>query len=327
MVTKRMWIAECGLRNVAMSVLLLALSSQALSQEVSLSAKTDSLHYRIGDWITLKVEGKIPPTVEAIAPAVKDSIGSFEVLKVEAQEVESKENGYRRVWNFRVVTFDSGKGYIPPVDFVYRLKGDTTQRLARSNSLMLDIGSIAVDPQGDIKDIKLPFDAPWKFEDYLPYLIALGVFGLAGFAYSYWRRKKRQREREFERLKPHIPPHQQALYELRELEDKKLWQQGKVKEYYSEATEIIRRFFEGRWGIIALELTSDEILSQMKSIRESQKVWREMVSFFTTADLVKFAKYAPTPEEHEKELRWAFEIVRAMEQREAIAKEEVVYAG
>ena len=37
-----------------------------------------------------------------------------------------------------------------------------------------------------------------------------------------------------------------------------------------------------------------------------------MQSFFVTADLVKFAKYISNPEENEKELKWAYEIVRAM---------------
>jgi hypothetical protein len=232
-----------------------------------------------------------------------------------------------RRWVFTITSFDSGKGYVPPVELAYRVKGDTTQRIARSNSLTLDLGSVAVDPEGEIKDVKPPLDAPWKFEDFLPYLIALAVLALTAGAYYYWRKKRKQREEAVVLAKPEIPPHQRALYELRELEDKKLWQQGKVKEYYSEATEIVRRFFEGRWGIDALELTSDEIMKHMKNVAESQKVWKEMQSFFTTADLVKFAKYNPTVEEHENELKEAYEIVRAMVPVTPVEKEKVEYAG
>ena len=85
-----------------------------------------------------------------------------------------------------------------------------------------------------------------------------------------------------------------------------------MKEYYSETTEIIRTFFEGRFGIVALEMTSDEILRQMKSVPEAKMHWKEMNTFFLTADLVKFAKYEATPVEHENEMKWAFEIVRSM---------------
>jgi hypothetical protein len=77
-------------------------------------------------------------------------------------------------------------------------------------------------------------------------------------------------------------------------------------------TEIIRHFFERRWSIIALELTTDEILVQMKNIPDALTVWNELESFFRTADLVKFAKYQPSPAEHENEMRTAYEIVRNM---------------
>lgn len=300
------------------------LAALASAQEISVTAKTDSTNYRIGDWIRLTVEAKFPASVESILPAVKDSIGSFEILKGEAMEKSEQDS---RAWVFTITSFDSGKGFLPPVELAYRVKGDTTQRIARSNSLILDLGSVAVDPEGEIKDIKPPLDAPWKFEDFLPYLIALAVMALVAGAYYYWRKKWKQREEAVVLAKPKIPPHQQALYELRELEDKKLWQQGKVKEYYSESTEIVRRFFEGRWGIDALELTSDEIMKHMKNVVESQKVWKEMESFFTTADLVKFAKYSPTVEEHEYELKYAYEIVRAMVPVLQVEKEEVEYAG
>lgn len=306
------------------AVLVAGIFQFSSTQEVSVTAKTDSTNYRIGDWIRLAVEAKFPASVESVLPAVKDSIGSFEILRVEEMENPSQDS---KGWVFTVTSFDSGKGYVPPVEIGYRVKGDTAQRIARSNSLILDLGSVAVDSEGEIRDIKPPLDAPWKFEDFLPYLIALILLALAISAYYYLRKKRKQREEAVVYTKPQIPPHQQALYELRELEDKKLWQQGKVKEYYSEATEIVRRFFEGRWGIDALELTSDEIIKKMKAVAESQAVWKEMQAFFTTADLVKFAKYNPTVVEHEKELKYAYEIVRAMVPVERVEKEEVVYAG
>jgi hypothetical protein len=186
---------------------------------------------------------------------------------------------------------------------------------------MLNIAGVAIDPKGEIKDIKPPMSAPWLFEDILPYLIALIIAAaLACGFYYYWRKKKRKRDLLAD-IKVIIPPHREALTALRVLEEKKLWQQGFVKQYYSEVTEIIRHFFERRWGIIALELTTDEILIQMKHIPDALKVWKEMESFFITADLVKFAKYEPSPAEHENEMRSAYEIVRMMVPKAPVATE------
>jgi hypothetical protein len=281
------------------------LSSTALAQEVRLTAKTEVDTFRLGSWIDVQVEGKFDATVDTIAPVVKDSVGLLEVIKVERNSTEPK-------WLIRLSTIDSGKVFLPPIEFDYTVKGDTSKHKAYTNSLLLNIAGVTIDPKGEIKDIKQPMSAPWLFEDFLPYLIALIVIAaLAGGFYYYWRKKK-QKQDLLANIKVIIPPHREALTALRVLEEKKLWQQGLVKQYYSEITEIIRHFFERRWGIIALELTTDEILLQMKHIPDALKVWKEMDSFFIAADLVKFAKYEPSLAEHENEIRSAYEIVRMM---------------
>jgi hypothetical protein len=291
------------MRNVFFVFFLL--SSTVLAQPVRLTAKTEADAFRLGGWIDVQVEGNFSTTIDTIAPIVKDSIGLLEVVKV-------ARNGTEPKWLIRLTTIDSGKVFLPPIEFDYKVKGDSSTQKAYTNSLLLNIAGVAIDPKGDIKDIKPPMSAPWLFEDFLPYLIALVVLAaLAGGFYYYWWKKKLKQDM-LANVKVIIPPHREALTALRVLEEKKLWQQGLVKQYYSEITEIIRYFFERRWGIIALELTTDEILIQMKHIPDALKVWKEMESFFITADLVKFAKYEPSPAEHETEMQWAYEIVRMM---------------
>jgi hypothetical protein len=285
-------------------------------QQVGLSARTDSTNYRIGDWVNLHVEGTVSADVDTIAPAVaKDSIGSFAVLHVE-------RDANKPSWTLRLMTIDSGNVFIPPVTFDYRVKGDTVVHQAFTNPISLTISGIAVDSKGDIKDIKAPISAPWQLQDLIPYLVALILLCAAGYGYYYYRKRQKQKLAAYVPPKPKIAPHTAALFALRELEDKKLWQNGRVKEFYSEVTGIVRTFFEGRWNFIALELTTDEILEHMKKYPESEPVWKEMQSFFVTADLVKFAKYVPAPEDNESELRLAYGIVRAMTPAPATMEEE-----
>ena len=291
----------------------------AFSQDAGLSARTDSANYQIGDWIELHIDGTVSPAVDTIAPAVTDSVGGFQILHVE--RVADKPS-----WTMRLMTIDTGNVFIPPVPFDYRVKGDTAAHRVYTNAISLNISGIAVDAKGDIKDIVGPVSAPWQFADFLPYLIALFVLGAVGYGYYYYRRKQKEKLAAYVPPKPKIAPHAAALFALRELEDKKLWQNGHVKEYYSEVTGIVRTFFEGRWNFIALELTTDEILDHMKRIPESEKIWNEMRSFFVEADLVKFAKRVPAPEENENELQWAYEIVRAMTPIPATVEEEEQHA-
>ncbi len=305
-------------RLAFLAVMIPLLITVAGAQEPQLRAFVDSSEYKIGEWVHVRVTADAPPGISSLAPAVKDSLGAFELLSID--EVPGGET--ERTWNFKLITFDSGKVFIPPIPFSYSVAGDTLQRQAVTNMIFLTIHGVTVDPQGELKDIKPPLDAPWKFEDFLPYLIALALLALAVWAYRYYRRKKRERESAYVPLKPVIPPARVALAALQALEEKRLWQQGRVKEYYSEATGIIRRFLEDQYTILALESTSDEIMQQLKPRPEAQSLLKQFQSFLTTADLVKFAKYAPTPDEHEAELRWAYEIVRTMAPRPEQKPEE-----
>jgi hypothetical protein len=296
------------MKSLVITILFVLFAAAAQAQEPRVTARTDSAQYKVGEWILLHVSAELPADVDSLAPAVKDSVGAFEILNIDASRAAS---GHQE-WIFKLTMFDTGNVFIPPVAFSYKHRQDTLERIAYSNPISLSIVSIPFDPKGDIKDIKPPLDAPWKFEDFLPYLIALLILALAAIGYYYYRKWKKRREEGFVPVKPSIPPGQVALTALRLLEDKHLWQQGKVKQYYSEVTEIVRRFIEDQYGVLALESTSDEILAQLLKLPEAQALLKEFRSFFTTADLVKFAKYIPAPEEHDHELRWAYEIVRAM---------------
>ena len=299
-------------------IVLMLFVSAARAQEPRVTAKTDSVQYKIGDWILMHVSADLTADVDSLVPAVKDSIGAFEILSIDGQRAAA---GHQE-WLFKLTLFDTGNVFIPPVAFAYKHRQDTLQRMAYTNPISLTVVGIPFDPKGDIKDIKPPLSAPWKFEDFLPYLIALLVLAFAAVAYYYYKKWKKRREEGYVPVKPSIPPGQAALAALHALEEQHLWQQGKVKQYYSEVTEIVRRFLEDQYRVSALESTSDEIIAQLLALPEAQAMLKEFRSFFTTADLVKFAKYIPDPDDHNSELRWAYEIVRAMIPNESPVPEE-----
>lgn len=275
---------------------------------VYLKAFTDSTEYFIGDRVDLHIEARTESTVDSIAPMVRDSLGSFEILHVERR-------GTDLVWTIYMSTIDSGRVFVPPVTFRYYVHQDTTPRFASTNPFFVTFRGIVINPQGDIRDIKPPLSAPLEFADVLPYLIVLLVLGGAiGGWYIYKKRRNRQEVSDTPVIT--IPPHKEALAALRQLEEKKLWQQGLVKEYYSELTTILRLFFERRWDILALESTTDEILAQMKRIPEALLLWNDLEWCLRTADLVKFAKFIPSPEDNNRALQNAYDIVRAMAPRE-----------
>ncbi|MFH0991972.1 MAG: hypothetical protein V1799_18355 [bacterium] len=301
-----------SLRIVAIVGAVLLTSLVCVAQEPVLTARLDSTSYRIGSWITVHIDAKFSETIPSIFPAMKDSLGSFEILKIDSLLSALDQGVRRQEWIIRMMTFDSGTVAVPPIPFAYRTANDSTIRIASSNPLVLTTTGIEIDPRGDIRDIKPPMDAPWAFEDFIPYIVALLIIGISAYGYHYYRKRKIKNEADLLPPKPAIPPAYIALAALRELEEKRLWQQGYIKQFYSEVTEIIRRFLEHQFGFLALESTSDEIMQQLKRIPEARVLIKQFQSFFTTADLVKFAKYEPAPVDHDDELRCAYEVVRAM---------------
>ncbi|MCX7983750.1 MAG: hypothetical protein N3A63_02465 [Bacteroidetes bacterium] len=288
-------------------LLILALPVQT-QQRLYLKAYTDSTEYTIGDRVDLHIEVRTEISIDSIAPMLSDSLGSFEVLHVQRNDSEF-------FWTVYLSTTDSGRVVVPPIPFRYFVNTDSTPHVAYTNPFYLTFRPVLVNPHGDIKDIKPPLSAPLEFEDVLPYLIVLVVIALSISVWYYFK-KKSYSQHSHEEMRINIPPHKEALAALRQLEEKKLWQQGFVKEYYSEVTTILRIFFEKRWSILALESTTDEILHQMKRIPEALLVWGDLEWCLRTADLVKFAKYIPSPEENERILQHAYAIVRIMAPKE-----------
>jgi hypothetical protein len=118
---------------------------------------------------------------------------------------------------------------------------------------------------------------------------------------------------------PSRPAHEIALEALRKLETEKLWQEGRIKEYHSRMSDIIRTYIEQTLFINAMEMTTDLILcaDQIKALNQRNK--NELQELLERADLVKFAKFQPLANEHEASMKNAVSFIESTISQEAIA--------
>ena len=122
-----------------------------------------------------------------------------------------------------------------------------------------------------------------------------------------------------------IPPHIKALAALENLEKEQLWQKGLIKDYHSRITKIIRNYFEERFDLPAMELTTTETIYHLNNIKEKDLIIDTTYNFLSNADLVKFAKFQPLESVNEEMMRQAREIVDStIPQKKMITEEEVV---
>lgn len=93
--------------------------------------------------------------------------------------------------------------------------------------------------------------------------------------------------------------------------NKKIWQQGRLKEYHTELTDVIREYISRRFTVSSVEQTSDETLRALRPLLSDQKeLFDQLRKMLTLADLVKFAKWTTTPDENEQSLRSAYSFVK-----------------
>lgn len=216
-----------------------------------------------------------------------DSSEQFEVIH--GPDIENNDPSSMTV-SWTIAVFDTGWVRIPalPLLIKYQDKVDTVY----SNDVPVQVKPVEPDSTGllPIKDIvRQPFSILY-FKKYIPHFIGglLLLFGLI-----YWWRHRKKKENLNEQI-VYVPlPHDWAFNALSDLESKRLWQSGEVKEHYTLLTSILREYLERRYSIRALEQTSDEILDQLRLQQLSPLLLADTRELLSVSDLIKFAKADP----------------------------------
>ncbi|MCF8364899.1 MAG: post-transcriptional regulator, partial [Bacteroidales bacterium] len=176
---------------------------------------------------------------------------------------------------------------------------------------LLNVFTVEVDTSLSIKPIKGPIAAPLTFAEILPWAVAaLIIMIILGGSIYYYNSRKNNQPIVIKKPRPKLPAHRIALDELERLKAEKLWQKDQVKAYHSRLTDILRIYIEDQFNIAALEMTTWETIRAFagaKIAKSNLEILRETLEI---ADLVKFAKLKPMPEEHEKSMTNAINFVR-----------------
>ena len=175
----------------------------------------------------------------------------------------------------------------------------------------------------DIKDIER---APiWWWGIFRWVLLALLLSGIGVGLYYAWRWYKKHHQPEEEPVHPELlrPADEVALEKLDAIKAQKIWKDGKIKEYQTELTDVVREYIGRRFDVQSTEKTSDETLRELKPIlekgqsdegqwtkEEGKELYERLKKMLQLADLVKFAKWHTTPDENESALSTAYEFVK-----------------
>ncbi len=160
----------------------------------------------------------------------------------------------------------------------------------------------------DIKDIERAPIWWWGIIRWI--LLAIGLAGLAVGGWYAWQWYQKNRKPEKEEVNPELlrPADEVALEKLDAIKAQKIWKDGKVKEYQTDLTDVVREYIGRRFDVQSTEKTSDETLRAMKPLIEKD-LYSKLSKMLQLADLVKFAKWHTTPDENESALTTAYDFV------------------
>jgi len=303
---------------------LLVFSIASAQQDVVARLSVDTNKILIGQPVQVILQVSQPKNVQINWPLIVDSMGKLEILKIFPLDTMLVEdpNVLLRSQTFQVTSFDSGLYKIPEVYFDYKQNNSDKTFSTYTDPIFIEVFTVPVDTTLDIRDIQPIMPAPADLTWLLWVLIGYHLLMLL-IAFVVWKSRKKTGEEKEEIVAPVvlIPPHITAIDALKALESEKLWQERKMKLYFTRLTDILRVYIDEKWRVGAQELTTDEIIHHgfLALIDPSCKMDLERI--LRLADLVKFAKWEAIASECELSMSLSYKFVKDTSAREIHSEE------
>ena len=311
---------------VVLCVLLSGSIQLLRAQPVKVKASIDSTHMLIGDQLKLILEIEKPADMDIEFPVVPDTFSShIEVVKrlpVDTFKLEDKDR-VKLSQSILISSFDSGSHVIPP--FFFKVKHNQLTDSLATKAMIFQVLTMKIDTTKGPVDIKVPYGAPLSLKEVIPYILGIILIAAIIFFIFYYMRWKKKNVPLFNKPeKPKEPAHIIALRELDRIKAQKLWQQEKIKQYYSEVADTVRNYIENRFDIPAMEQTSTETIGVFKQNKEliDGNSLNQIQHILSLADLVKFAKYTPLPDDNNLALMNAYFFVNQTRKEEVKTTEK-----
>ena len=261
------------------------------ANDIGLTYEIDKPEARIGDRINLKVTASRKKGMDIIFPQELEDPGEFNFIgssPVKSGFGPSERNGMAYVLSI----YTTGTHVIPPVTVRYKKEKDAEWNAVESPQVPIEIKSLLTGDDKDIRGIKGLVSLGMSKRTLVMIFLILLAAGAVGLA--VWIRKKYLRT--LEEAARNKTADEIAYEELRALKAMDLPGKGLIKEYYVRLSDIARRYLEKRFSLRAPEMTTEEFLDTLRASSlleaEHKNLLRE---FLSHCDLVKFAKYGPTP--------------------------------
>ena len=311
-------------RLTYISILLIALSLGATASARSIKAVVDSSQITMGYQTAIRFDIVDQAGSPSEILVDKDAIpAEVELIDWVYGDTADLGNGLVEMKRALIIqSFDSGLYTIPP--FLMVAGPDTL----RTEPITLKVNPVDVSHMDDINPIAPAMDFESRWYDFLPdwltdywQWILAGLLLVAAVICGYLIMTRKVEVPLIPKKKP-VPPYQLAMQRLESLREQNLWQNGQEKEYYTRLIDILRDYLQGRFGINAMEMTSQQITRVLNENETTRMPNARMKRILEIADFVKFAKVRPLPDDNHRALAEAVRFVEETKPVEEPASED-----
>jgi len=264
-----------------------------------------------GDVITYSVTIDHDPRFELELAEPGAEIAGFRIFDLGREEPAGTagRRSERRWYKLRADIV--GSYVLPPVEVGYRPAGsDDEWQTIETSAIFVEVESVlpADGAATGIRGLKplrqVRRGPPWPW-------IGGGLAALALAAAAAWAWYRRPRP-----VAPPVPAHVLAFGELDTLRGTDFNDPAAVRRFHFRISEVVRAYVEGRWGLNASDLTTEEILPELGGLAElpADEAVR-LTRFLRATDRVKFAEHRPPPSEVEETWEQALGFVEATRPR------------
>jgi hypothetical protein len=292
----------------ALALAALAASIPALAQDLArepvrplaIQQRVEPSQVKIGQPFTrtIAITHPLAHRYELLVPA--DS-ADLEILD---HSRHREDRGDRAITTFtlRMAAFALGKLSLSPLAF--EVSTPEGPRAFTSDPATIDVVATVAEGGRDaeLRDIRPPEAVP--VPNYTPAWILLGAAAAAALALLAWRWWRRARPAQAISAPPR-PLEVRTREALEALWRENLPSQGRIKEYYSRLSEIVRGYVGERYAVEALECTSSELLAALRQVAAPHLPRELLAEFLSESDLVKFARARRTPDDCARALDFA----------------------
>jgi hypothetical protein len=241
-------------------------------------------------------------------------LGPFALLDRAEAEQDLGDGRIQRTFTLKIAAYEPGELAVPPIEVTYLGRGGGVRSVSTA-PVPVKIGSlIANEPEPALKEGAAPVTV-WKRDLTLVY-VAGGVLAAAIGALVTWLILRRLRRRDLARPGPPArPAHEIALERLDRLGALGFLENADNRPFYFAVSEVVRDYLGARFGFDSLELTTDELMAELRRRASRELVLGEIGGWLSACDLVKFAKGSPTAAESRGALEIAIHIVSSTRPR------------